>query len=437
MRRSPPDGVYAVPERLLRVALGAALFLSLAACSEQVTGSAGCPQLCADQSAQLRDTVLTGSVALDTTFIGFPLLGTAPNLAVVDQGDTADVRLVARFDTLANTYRAAGATADSAITRVDSATLVFVIDTTIGRPTGAVRLDAFDVDTTADDTIPRTLLPLFRADRALGSTTYALGDIKDTVRLPISNAAVLAKLTAGRRLRIGLRLVNISASSASARLRVASTLPPIVRYRVSADTTVAPDTARLNSRTPADIPTIARGLAFYPILARGQLPAPPSTILAVGGLSGARSYFRFDIPPIVLDSVQVIRATLLLTQRPSRAPGTTGDTLHVVVNPVTASASITDLFTASQFFASPAQFLLDTLRLVPRDSGVRSVEVVNLVRTWRSLGTTNASRAIVLRSPEEGDTGGEIDFYSSDALPASLRPKLRITYVPHRGFGLP
>lgn len=437
MRLSPPDGVYAVPERLLRVALGAALFLSLAACSEQVTGSLGCPQLCADQSAQLRDTVLTGSVTLDTTFVGFPRLGSASNLTLIAQGDTADVRLVARFDTLPSSYRPAGATVDSPISRVDSAALIFVVDTSIGRPTGPVRLDAFDVDTTAADTVPRSLLPLFRSDRALGSRTLSVGDLKDTVRFPISDAAVLAKLSAGRRLRIGLRLVNLGASTGSARLRFSSGLPPILRFRISPDTLVAPDTVKLSSRTPSDVASIAAGLIFYPIIASGQLPAPANTLLAVGGLGGSRTYFQLSIPSIVLDSVQVLRATLQLTQRPSRAFGTASDTVRVVVNPVTASPALTDLFTASQFFTSPAQFAIDTVRLVPRDSGRRDFELVNLVRLWRSLGTINSSRALVLRSSQEGESAAELNFYSSDALPESLRPTLRLTYVPRRGFGLP
>ncbi|MDB4886482.1 MAG: hypothetical protein JWN79_1920 [Gemmatimonadetes bacterium] len=437
MRPSPPDGVYAVPERLLRVALGAALSLSLAACSEQVTGSAGCPQLCANEGALLRDTVLTGTIALDTTFVGFPRLGSAPNITLVGQGDTADVRVVARFDTLANTYRAAGAATDSAVTQVDSAALIFVIDTTIGRPTGPIRLEAFDVDTTAADTLPRTLLPLFRANRALGNRTYEVAELKDTVRLPLSNSVVLTKIKGGQRLRIGLRLVNVGATTSSARLRISSSLLPIVRYRVSPDTLVHADTARMYSRTPADEPGIASGLGLYPIVASGRLPAPPNTILAVAGLNGARSYLQFSIPAIVLDSVQVLRATLQLTQRPSRAFGTVNDTIHLVANPVIASASVTDLFTASQFFTPPSMFSIDTLRLVPRDSGVRRLEIKDLVRTWRSLGTTNASRALVLRSPQEGELAGEINFYSSDAVPASLRPTLRLTYVPRRGFGLP
>ena len=107
-----------------------------------------------------------------------------------------------------------------------------------------------------------------------------------------------------------------------------------------------------------------------------------------------------------------------------------------MTHPVVASPSLTDLFTAAQFIGSPTAFRLDTLRLAARDSGRRDIEIVNLVRTWRVLTTTKTSRSVVLRSPGEGESGAELDFFSIDA-PASLRPSLRLTYVPRRGFGLP
>ena len=67
------NGVYAVVDRILRGALGATLLFTLAGCSEQVSSSIACPELCTDESATLRDTLLVGSVVLDTTFSGFPL----------------------------------------------------------------------------------------------------------------------------------------------------------------------------------------------------------------------------------------------------------------------------------------------------------------------------------------------------------------------------
>ena len=67
---------------------------------------------------------------------------------------------------------------------------------------------------------------------------------------------------------------------------------------------------------------------------------------------------------------------------------------------------------------------------------LRRVEIVNLVRAWRVVGADRATRALVLSVPQEASSPGEIDFYSSDA-PADVRPRLRLTYVPRRGFGIP
>src|SRR3954470_15343922 len=136
----------ALPHGTLRGALGAFLLVLSAACSENVTSSLGCPQLCSDQSATLQDTTLTGVLVLDSTLTGFPLAGTTRDFTMIAQGDSADVRLVQRFDTLPNTYRVTGTVIDTAITTVDSASVTFLVDTTIGRPTTPVTIDAFDVD---------------------------------------------------------------------------------------------------------------------------------------------------------------------------------------------------------------------------------------------------------------------------------------------------
>ena len=422
-------------DRILRGALGAALLIgSLAGCSENVTGSLGCPALCTDESASLRDTVLVGAIVLDSTFIGFPRLGESRDISLLSQGDTADIRLVARFDTLPLSFRVTGALTDSLIRSVDSASLIFVIDTVASRTKTPIIIDAFDVDTTAADTVPTTLLPLFRASRLLGSQTIQPAELKDTVRLSLNNAALFAKIKDTLRLRIGLRVRG----NASAKVRVlGSAFAPRIRFRVSADTTVKPDTLVLNSGSPADESTIRRSLALYAIVAAGALPAPPVGRFTVGGIAGARAYLQFDIPPIVLDSVQVIRASLLLTQIRARSTGASADSLAFYTQPVLASPSVTDVFTAaSSFLGSPAAYGIDSLKLAPRDSGLRSIEIVNLVRVWRAVGVTNSTRAIVLRSPLEGNTAAELSFVSIEG-PVALRPRLRLTYVPRRGFGIP
>ena len=324
-------------DRIFRGALGATLIAVLAGCSEQVTGSLACPELCANQAVGLRDTILTGSVVVDSTLLGFPLFGSTPDLALVSRGDTADIRVVARYDTLPNTYTKSGGETDS-IRVVDTAHVLFVVDTTFAKPKVAVRIDAFDVDTTADDV--NAVVPLFRDDRLLGSRVYQPADIKDTLQLPLNNAAVLAKIRANKGLRIGLRI----SAAQGVQLRIAgSTMIPIVRFRPTTDTTVRLDTVALRSKTPADDPARQAALSFYPVIVSGALPAPPVTRLAVGGIAGARTYLKFEIPDIVLDSVEVVRATVQLVQLPSRTLGGSADSITLSALAVLASPSFTDL----------------------------------------------------------------------------------------------
>ena len=155
------------------------------------------------------------------------------------------------------------------------------------------------------------------------------------------------------------------------------------------------------SKSPADDATLQGLYTYYKIVGAGALPVPPSGRVAIGGLSGARTYLRFDIPPMVLDSVQVIReGSLLLTQTKPRSTGAFVDTLTVLTL-VLASPTVTDIFTASQFLGGARAYGVDSVRFAARDSGLKSIELVNLVRFWKQVGGANSSRSIVLRALEE------------------------------------
>jgi hypothetical protein len=426
-----------VADRIFRGALGAFVFIGMfAACSEQVTGSLGCPALCIDESATLRDTILTGAVTVDSTFLGFPQPGESQDITMIIQGDTADVRMGIRYDTLPASYLAPLTSADSLIRKVDSATMIFVIDTLVTKPTTPITIDAFDIDTTATDTLTSTITRLYRADRLIGSQTFLASDFtSDTVRLTLSNEALFAKIRDTLPLRIGLQVRG--SGTGTAKLRVLGTsFVPRIRFRASADTTVAPDTIFPASATPPGDVYQQSIYRVFPVVVKGLLPPPPPGRLAIGGLSGARTYMRFNIPAIVLDSVTVIRASLLMTQVKARSTGATSDSLSIYTQPVLAAPSVTDIFTASTFLGGAGSYGVDSVRFAARDSGGRSIELVNLLRLWRSVGATNTTRSIVLRSPQEGNTPGELDFVSMEG-PVALRPRLQITYVPRHGFGLP
>jgi hypothetical protein len=425
-----------VSERIFRGALGAALLIGvLVGCSEQVTGSIGCPELCADQSATLRDTILLGAIVVDTSFSGFPRLGEGLDVNLINRGDTADVRLVTRFDSLPTAYVPTNPQPDSTIQRVDSASLIFLVDSTSRRAiTGPLTIDAFDVDSAAaNDTIPKSLLPLFRPDRLIGSQTFQIAELADTMKLTLNGASVLAKIKDSLHLRIGLR---VRQGNPTGLLVLGSQFAPRVRFRVSTDTTVHPDTVFLRSLTPANETNLQIALNYYPIIAAGELPPPPVGKFVIGGIAGSRSYLRFDIPNNILDSVQIIRASLLLNQTRARSTGSVSDSVTVYIQPVLAAPTVTDIFTAATFLGSASLYGLDTVRIAPRDSGIKSFEIVKLLRFWSVTNATNSTHALVLRSPGEGNKPGELSFFSLEA-PTALRPRLRITYVPRRGFGIP
>jgi hypothetical protein len=284
------------------------------------------------------------------------------------------------------------------------------------------------------DTLTSTILPLYRAGRLIGSQTYAAADFAtDTVRLKLSNEAMFAKIKDTLRLRIGLQVRG----SGTSRLRMLGTsFPPRIRFRTSTDTTVVPDTIFPTSTTPPGDLYQQAAFRLFPVVVKGRLPQAPNDRLVIGGIGGARTFLRFDIPAIVLDSVTVIRASLLLTQLPARSFAATADSISVYTQPVLAAPSITDVFTASTFLGGAGLFGVDSVRFGARDSGPRSIELVNLLRFWRAVGSANTTRSIVLRTPLEGNIPGELGFVSMEG-PVAQRPRLRITYVPRRGFGIP
>jgi hypothetical protein len=141
---------------------------------------------------------------------------------------------------------------------------------------------------------------------------------------------------------------------------------------------------------------------------------------------------RFNIPAFITDSVDIVRASLLLTQIPNNQIDP-NDTVFVVTHVVLATDVVTDIAKASQI---TAEATLDTLRAHPGASGVQVLEIAQIVGLWRSTAATKTPRAIVLLSAQEGESPLEARFFSLEGTPAQ-RPKLRITYSTRKSKGLP
>lgn len=418
------------------IVIGLAAAAAVGGCGEKLEAGAACPVLCPSPDIQPRDT-LVEAVVIDSTLPGFPPIGQESDLLLAARGDTLDTRVIFRFDSLPKTYPHPTATADTIVNHVDSATLRIVLDTTTlvgipNLPTTPVTIEAYDVDSPAD-TIAADLLPLFSASRLLGSKTFAPESLtKDTLFVPVSPAAVLSKIVNSARLRIGLRLV----SSTSAQLRIFSSTASgaELRFKPAADTAV---TVALLSQTPTDstLATFRAGLEDYVITAKGPAPPPPNTI-SVGGFPARRTYLRFELPSHIVDSSNVIRASLTLTQFPKRDSPSALDSLAIYPFPLTAGTVVTDVARLMALASINISLAPDSLRVVPADTGQRRFELVNLVKIWRAANPTLTQRALILVIGEEGRNPAEATFFSSQAA-ANLRPQLELTYVPKITLGLP
>jgi hypothetical protein len=409
------------------------------ACSDNLESHAACPTLCPGQTVTLRDTVLD-AVVVDSSVPGFPALGQETYLLVSTRGDTIDTRAILRFDSLPTTFTRSNSIADTAIVGVDSAYLMLRVDTTAAHPGAPITVSIYDVETgnadsAATDTSVAELAPLFTSDRLLGSATFDGDSITDSLRVPIPSDSLFAFIAGGRRLRVGVQVTGTN--RAQLRLGTSLNLTPaevVFKPAPPGDTAgVVPMYVQPVTYTPINSPLL-NDLGEFLLVVKGSVNAG-IPVLAVGGLPGRRIYIRFNLPPAIVDSSTVVRATLELNQIPNPLSPDPHDTAAIWPQAILASSAVTDLSRALRLLSPVGGVGLDTLeRFAPADSGLKEFEMVQLVRAWHSALTTDDPRALAIRAEFEGASGKLYWFTPSSGAPA-LRPRIRITYTPKQSAG--
>ncbi len=400
-----------------------------AACTENLDNSAGCPILCADQGGQI-ETVTIDAVTLDTTLAALAGQGTETSLLVATRGDTLDSRAIVRFDSIPAFYRPPGTVTDSvAITTVDSVILRMRLDTIDAKIPETLTLALYDVKSDAPDSAVAPIAALFVPERLITSVTFDRTALKDTINMTLPPSAILDRR--GGRLRIGIRARGPASTQVRLLSQEGAGAPTQLSFRVSPDTTIARINLFPYSKTPLEQPVIASALADYTLLVRGTATGSPAG-LNIGGLPARRVYMRFEVPAFLIDSVDVVRASLLLTQIANPGLDPT-DTVSIIPHVSLAGASVIDVSKAAQITGSAA---IDTLRVTPGGSGLRLVEVAGVVNIWRLQTAAETPRAIVLVSTREGQSPLEARFHPIEAAP-DLRPRLQISYSTRKSSGLP
>lgn len=421
------------PVRRSLLLLLAALPL-LGACTRDLESTGTCSILCPDQDMQVQQLVIE-PVSFDTTVAMFPLRGEESQLLAAWEDGGIDTRVFYRFDATPRRYLPLGS--DSVpITQLYDAYLRLRLDTLTSVLPEGTTLEVYDVDGDTPDADLEVLPTRFTADRLFGTFTPTLPLTDDTVRVELDTDRVLASLLANGRIRVGVRAVAPEG-------RVLVKVAPLDAV-LAIDPTPEDDDLGVIfnsplSRTPTDDPTLRESLTSFHYVVQGSPPLAAGT-MAAGGLPGQRALLRFDIPPQILDSTNIVRATLVLTQVPvpDAAPD---DSALLVPMPVQASDAVTDVIQSILLAGHPGgggleSRVIDTLRLASVGAGTRELELQALLAAWRSSTTLRPQRAIVLAIQNEGLTPAELRFYSREA-PDGLRPRLRLTYIPRVNLGIP
>jgi hypothetical protein len=405
------------------------------ACNESLNGGAACPSLCPSQNVPILDTIIDPLLVFDSVFVGYPDRGLESEMLLATRGDTIQTVAIVRFDTLTTFYTPLNDSSHT-ITSVDSAQVRIVLNLAQSKLPDSVRFEVYDVDdTTANDSSSAAVLAKFRTDRKIGQLTVPRGGVNDTTFIPLSDSAILSKITNHTHLRLGFRVGGTGPVSFRMET-IESGNAAQLWYRGTPDTTIATIKLGLFSATPTADPEVQSALTDFGLVVKNSLPQFPHT-MSVGGMPGARAYLRFDVPVFIVDSTTVVRATLQLTQRPM-AFGDASDTMTVHAHVALSGPAVTDLRRAANIITGAGLLVIDSILVTPRDTGVKSINLFPLLRAW---GTQAAlvnppPHAVVLRTASESVLPLEALFFDASA-PKGLRPTLHISYIPKVQFGIP
>jgi len=417
--------------RVRPLLVATAVIAVILGCDQTLESGLACPALCPTQTDSLRDTTFY-AVEFDTSVAGYPTTGSEGKL-VLTNDPALDLRAIVRFDTLQSTFRHHGSTTDSDIVEIPYAVMKLLIAKadTVGP---AVNFELYDVevDSTMDDTTSAALTPQFDPIHLLGQRLVPRDSLKDSVLVPLDTAMLMAKIKTlpYGRLRVGIKISAVSQTEVSI-FSVNGGFSPHLFIRPSADTSVDSITIAPYSSTPITDTNIQLELRDFQLVSSAPL-LPAIDAIRVGGIPGRRGYLRFNIPSKILDSSAVVRASLILTQKPNPFSTQPNDTAGIVPFELGTGSTVTDLKRVLVFL-----FLgLDSAGMAPKDSGPRTFEMIQAMRRWRFTTAARTPRAIALRATREGISGWQADFYSQRA-PLAVRPRLHVTYMPLLQSNLP
>ena len=387
-----------------------AALVALAGCSERLTTPAYCPALCPSSDLQLADTLLTAADSADTTARGYVQMPQATFVAAASLDSLKSVILL-RFAALPNQWIQSATDTVLAVFPPDSvvgALQVVYRDTTVHPRLVFYRLPAH-----FDTTMTYAQAMAYFVDSAVLDTAAVPDTGEMTFRVP--NTLVAAPADSGV-VSLGVRVIADAPTVVGIASGNHGSTPPALSYFV-------------HGQPPQD--TLTRNLGDTATFATFvQSPAPgalPPGVLAVGGLPSAHTILHLALPTVAVDSLGIVRATLLLSiVRPAVA--FPNDSFEVRAVPL-----LRDYGPKSVLY--PDTSIEGHAVLHDGQTGLVDLDIAPILRLWGATAGDSLPRAIVLMMSGEGYLLGELNF--KGRFGGGGGPQLRVTYVKKYAFGVP
>ncbi|OLC06846.1 MAG: hypothetical protein AUH41_11780 [Gemmatimonadetes bacterium 13_1_40CM_66_11] len=423
--------------------------LAAAACTENATAPGVCPTFCPSGSISIKDTIFGAIIERDSSFRGYLQGYQATLMTAADSPGVVDSRSFFTTETMITRIAPKAGDTTTVPIVVDSVRLRFIIAQRDKQATN-LGLKLFQLPITVDSTSDfASLDPSFTAPpldsvnitnllaQAKTTDTAVIRFWSDSVR--IDSAGNVLRVQADSSLLLFLKLDTLQAPLSppdSGRLaygiRVAA--DSFARLSLVTEQTSAGAGPQLHwyyhYTIPDTISTKPDSVVYADRVATTRFDSfvfdPPSAAidsnLAVGGVPSARSLLRVAMPKFLHDSIDVVRATLILVPV-SPVRGIARDSFAIEGRNVTADLGA----------KSPLGTTFATTFIHVGSADTVQLELTNLVRAW-SLDTTQVT-SLFLRQLPEAASYAQARFYSSRA--PAFRPALHVTYVHRFQFGGP
>jgi len=424
------------------------LLVGPVACTEVTSAPGDCPTFCPSGTIESKDSIFTDIIVRDSSYRGYVQGYQAEAMTAADIPGVIDSRAFFVTNKISTDTTLADSTPIPYFT--DSARLRLIV---MRRDTQAtnLRLKLYSIPVTSDSTSTfASLQPYFAGpvvDSFNISAILALPAIHDTAGQRLygdsvfwtdSAGHVIWTADSGKTLNLLWHLDSLQAPLVPADsgqlgfgLRVAAdslATAALGTLESGGNALVTwyfhftkPDT--VTSTPDSVIRQVAPRAARFDSFVFDRTLQPLDSNLTVGGVPSARSLLRVDLPRWMRDSIDVVRATLILVPVAPVA-GAPADSFELrglpVLTDVGAKSPLTGILTGKTAIRLNSA---DTVRM----------ELTDLVRNW-ALDSTQ-TRSLMLGQVPEAASYTEIHFYSSRS--PAFRPALHITYVKRYPFGIP